>query len=250
MIDRVNQIEEGLKLWRCIILVLTILMLVISIIENNQMSIIVLIICFFALILFQLKTLPMTSYQVTSHSRSSSFSFNLLISSTCLENCWRIFIRTRAQPSQMPSRIYFIWQLWFFSWRSSGGTIKKINVGVFLFSTFSNEHRRYKRSWIKRLKLQLLMIIIVLHSSFVSYSWDLLGSKEDMTLLAEEPLYLSSSIFLAYLFVFTSCFAPLYFERDSSLLREWTLFDDWGWYDDRAVLIVFDAIVSISLRFG
>ena len=76
MIDRVNQIEEGLKLWRCIILVLTIVMLVTSIVENNQMAIIVFIICLFALILFQLKTLPMTSYQVPSRLRSSSSFFS------------------------------------------------------------------------------------------------------------------------------------------------------------------------------
>jgi hypothetical protein len=57
-------VEEGLKLWRCIVLILTIIMLLISIIGDDEMSIIVLIICFFALILFQLKNLPPTSYQV------------------------------------------------------------------------------------------------------------------------------------------------------------------------------------------
>ena len=67
MIDRIQEIEQGLKVWRCIILVLTIAMLIVSIFSNNQMSIIVLIICFFALILFQLKTLPSTSYQVQSY---------------------------------------------------------------------------------------------------------------------------------------------------------------------------------------
>ncbi len=43
---------------------LTIIMLLISIIGDDEMSIIVLIICFIALILFQLRNLPVTSYQV------------------------------------------------------------------------------------------------------------------------------------------------------------------------------------------
>ena len=92
MIDRIQEIEQGLKVWRAIILVLTIVILIVSILGNNQMSIIVLIICFFALILFQLKTLPSTSYQVPFHSLSFLFYFNLRTWSSFSGRSWETFI--------------------------------------------------------------------------------------------------------------------------------------------------------------
>jgi hypothetical protein len=47
-----------------VVLALTVVMLFINLLADDDMVIMVLIICFFALILFQLRNLPSTSYQV------------------------------------------------------------------------------------------------------------------------------------------------------------------------------------------
>jgi hypothetical protein len=74
MIDKLEAVENSLKLWRAVILLLSIIMLVISLLGDDEMAIIVLIISLFAIILFQLKNLPSTSYQVR-HLRHSYLFF-------------------------------------------------------------------------------------------------------------------------------------------------------------------------------
>jgi hypothetical protein len=106
MLERLNAIEAGLKVWRCVILILTIVMLAISIIDNNQMSIIVLIICFFALILFQLRTLPITSYQVSLALCSYLYCFSWRTSSSSSASFWKISIRILPMPWNRPSRTF------------------------------------------------------------------------------------------------------------------------------------------------
>jgi hypothetical protein len=64
MIDQIEAIDEALKLWRGKVLTLTVVMLFISLLTNDEMVIMVLIICFFALVLFQMRNLPTSSYQV------------------------------------------------------------------------------------------------------------------------------------------------------------------------------------------
>ena len=76
MIDKLEAVENSLKLWRAIILLLSIIMLIVSFIGDDEMAIIVLIICLFALILFQLKNLPSTSYQVQYLKHSYSFFYS------------------------------------------------------------------------------------------------------------------------------------------------------------------------------
>jgi len=79
MIDKLEAVENSLKLWRAIILLLSMIMLIISFVGDDEMAIIVLIICLFALILFQLKNLPSTSYQVHHLRHSYSFCYSWLI---------------------------------------------------------------------------------------------------------------------------------------------------------------------------
>lgn len=59
-------IEEGLKMWRGVVLLLTTIMLFVSLLADDDMTVIFLIISLFALILFQMPNLPTSSYQVRS----------------------------------------------------------------------------------------------------------------------------------------------------------------------------------------
>lgn len=64
MFDQLEAIEQNLKVWRGVILILTLIMLFISLASEDKLSILTLIICFMALLLFQLRNLPTTTYQV------------------------------------------------------------------------------------------------------------------------------------------------------------------------------------------
>jgi hypothetical protein len=64
MFEQFQAIEQSLKIWRGVVLVLTIIMLLISLLADDDMAVIFLIICMFALILFQMPNMPTTSYQV------------------------------------------------------------------------------------------------------------------------------------------------------------------------------------------
>jgi hypothetical protein len=64
MFEQFQAIEQSLKIWRGVVLVLSIVMLLVSLLGNDEMAVIFLIICMFALVLFQMPNMPTTSYQV------------------------------------------------------------------------------------------------------------------------------------------------------------------------------------------
>lgn len=127
------------------------------------MSIIVLILCFFALIHFQLKTLPVTSYQVHSCWFSCSFCCNWLIWSFWLENCWRSFIILLKKQLLRGSRPAIIWSFWSSLWLSSGDITRKINVNNHILSNFWYEYWRRGSRW----KMKSAEMIISLSYRFI-----------------------------------------------------------------------------------
>ena len=68
-------IEDRLRIWRGIILALTIVMLLASIFSKDNWSILSLVIAFFALVLFQMRSLPHTTYQVPPSPLRSSWCY-------------------------------------------------------------------------------------------------------------------------------------------------------------------------------
>lgn len=64
MFDQLEAIEQNLKVWRGLVLIVTLIMLFIGLASKDKLSFFELIICFMAYFLFQLKKLPTTTYQV------------------------------------------------------------------------------------------------------------------------------------------------------------------------------------------
>lgn len=105
MIDKLEAVENSLKLWRAIILLLSIIMLIISFVGDDDMAIIVLIISLFALILFQLKNLPSTSYQVQYLEHSYSFFYSWPTSFFWRVNSLKLYTIVLKLISAMSSKI-------------------------------------------------------------------------------------------------------------------------------------------------
>ena len=126
---------------------MTLVMLLISFISDDEMAIIALIICLFALILFQTKTLSTSSYQVPTLAISFLFCCSCPSSSFCQANFWRRC--TIGLRSSFTLKLASKWWQSSCLWLFCGDITRKGRVSLGRVSSYT-----YRRSKLIRLNRQ------------------------------------------------------------------------------------------------